>query len=70
MPSVTATRIIRSGGMKVYWSTTYEDAEAWSCVKRGNVRLLFLVNGPGDGLKTAPKAEALARMIVSAKRIS
>ncbi len=69
-PLSRAMRTIRSSGMTVYWSTTYEDAEAWSCVKRGNVRLLFLVGGPGDGLKTAPKAEALARMIVSAKRIS
>jgi hypothetical protein len=62
-------RVFRFGGFKVYWSTTYEDAQAWRCVTRRHHRILVYVSAPGNGSKSGPSGLALARVIGSAHPI-
>jgi hypothetical protein len=62
-PQVRGMRTYRFGSFKVQWSTTYSDAEAWRCVRRGSHRILFYASAPGYGLKSGPSSLALARVI-------
>lgn len=62
-------RTYRFSSFKVLWATTYSDAEAWRCVRRGNHRILFYASAPGYGSKSGPSSLALARVIGLARRI-
>jgi len=61
--------VYRFGNVKVNWSTTYEDSQAWRCVSRSNRKTFFIVSAPGNGSKKGPSGRALARMIGTAQLI-
>jgi hypothetical protein len=61
--------VYRFGNVKVNWSTTYEDSQAWRCVSRSNRKTFFIVSAPGNGSKEGPSGRALARMIGTARPI-
>ena len=57
-------------GVRVGWSTTYEDSQAWMCLSR---RLEVVVSDTGTGgdppAAVAKRARAIARMAASARRL-
>ena len=55
------------GRVRVRWSTTYTDGQAWRCVASGGRRVFFYVSAPGYGLSSSPSPRALARMIAFAR---
>jgi hypothetical protein len=61
--------VFRFGTIKVNWSTTYEDSQAWRCVSRSNRKTFFIVSAPGNGSEKGPSGRALARMIGTAQLI-
>lgn len=61
--------VYRFGNVKVNWSTTYEDSQAWRCVAHSNRKTFFIVSAPGNGSKKGPSGRALARMIGTAQLI-
>jgi hypothetical protein len=69
-------KTFRLAGVNVFWSATYEDQQAWRCVRRGHVTIL-LQSGqsiPGDDGTNTPKtlrdALLLARLVASARPIA
>jgi hypothetical protein len=66
-------KTFRIAGVNVFWSATYEDQQAWRCVRRGHVTIL-LQSGqsiPGDDGTNTPKtlrdALLLARLVAYAR---
>ena len=67
-PEFGATmKTYRFGRVSVRWSTTNTDAQGWRCLSRGNRRFYVYVSAPGYGLKGAPSARSLARVVASAR---
>jgi hypothetical protein len=68
-----AMKTFRFGGIRVAWSTTYEDAQAWRCVTSARAApVTILVSSAGSGNDPErvvnQRAAAIARMVASAER--
>jgi hypothetical protein len=61
-------KLFRFGGVRVRWSTTYSDAQAWRCAKRQGRWIHFYASAPGYGSASGPSPRSLALMIASARR--
>jgi hypothetical protein len=68
-------KTFRIGGVKIYWSATYEDQQAWRCITRGRRQTLLqsAVSISGDdGLASAKQrrdALNLARVVAYAQPV-
>jgi hypothetical protein len=66
----TAMKRFTFDGVRVGWSTTYEDSQAWTCLSR---RLEVVVSDTGTGgdaaAVVAKRARAIARMAASARAL-
>lgn len=58
-------------GLKVHWSATYEDQQAWRCVTSGGVRFAVWATQahPGAGNPRSRRALDLARVVASAEPV-
>jgi hypothetical protein len=70
-PGFGPTRTFTFGGVKVYWSGTYEDQQAWRCIKSrvGPTVLMATQSIPG-AQEGSHWARDLARVVASAHRIA